>query len=139
MGKDLSQYSFDYTLDFFRTYREERKFFTLRLIDPHEFTEEVAGFLDDPLSNFLQQMMDEGHLDNTLVYFNSDHGDHINFLFSDTTSYTSERFNPFLVVLLPDSRKDDLGKHAEANAQKLLSHRDLFASDMAYLGFGDDR
>lgn len=137
MKKDLSQFSFDYTLDFFRMYREERKFFTLRLIDPHEFTEEVGGFLDDPLSRFLSKMIEEGHLDNTIVYLNSDHGDHINFLLSDTPSFRSERFNPFLVVLLPDGLKDGIGKTVELNTQKLLSHEDLFASDMKYLGFGD--
>ena len=138
LQKDLAQYSFDYTLQFFRTYQQERKFFTLRLIDPHEFSEEVAGFLDDPLSRFLGQMIAEGHLDNTIVYLNSDHGDHINFLFQDTASFRAEVYNPMLMVMIPDHQKDTMGKVIEQNTQKLLTHRDLFASDMKYLGFGDE-
>jgi arylsulfatase A-like enzyme len=95
--------------------------------------------LDDPLSKFLDQMISEGHLDNTLVYLYSDHGDHINFIFNETPSFKSELFNPLLVVLLPDSQKEIMGKIIESNTQKLLTHRDIFASDMKYLGFGNQK
>ena len=39
MKQDTLEYSFQYMFDFFNTYKYERKYFKLRMIDPHEGTE----------------------------------------------------------------------------------------------------
>ena len=135
MQQDLSAYSYKYMLDFFETYKRERKFFTLRMIDPHEFTEEVSRIIDQQLADILRRMIDLGHLDNTLVYFYSDHGDHSNYAIKATQSFEIERFNPFLYLMVPAGQKPALEPNILQNTQRLVSHRDIFATDMAHLGF----
>jgi len=134
MRKDLSQYSYRYMLDFFETYKRERKFFTLRMIDPHEFTEEVSSIVDEQIADVLREMIDRGHLDNTLVYFYSDHGDHSNYAIKPTESFEAERFNPFLYLLVPAHTQPALQANLLQNSQRLVSHRDIFATDLALLG-----
>jgi len=133
LNRDLTDYSFDYTLQFFRTYKDERKYFTVRMIDPHEFSEEVAGFFDDPLSVFVQKMIDEGHMDNTIVSFYSDHGDHMEFLLTHTESYNAEKFNPFLIYMIPRSQKDKYSENIQSNQQRVLTPKDLYTTDIKYL------
>lgn len=38
LGKDLATPTFEYATQFFRAYKEKRKYLTIRLIDPHEIT-----------------------------------------------------------------------------------------------------
>ena len=67
MGQDLATPVFDYAVKFFRKYKRERKFFTVRLIDPHEFSGVLSSFIDPVISDFLERMDTEGHLENTIV------------------------------------------------------------------------
>ena len=135
MKRDTSEYSFQYMFDFFNTYKEERKYFKLRMIDPHEGTEELTRLIDQQVADMFTRMIDAGHMDNTLVHFYSDHGDHMNFLISDTESYANEKFNPFLYVMMPDHTRDTMHETVLNNTQRLVSHKDIFASDMIHLGY----
>ena len=56
MGRDLATPHLEYALDFFRTYKKERKYFTVRFIDPHEFTGELNNFIYPLVANFLETM-----------------------------------------------------------------------------------
>jgi arylsulfatase A-like enzyme len=62
-------------------------------------------------------MMDEkGHLDNTIVYLYSDHGDHLNFLTLKTQSGQGERMNPAMFVMLPEDLDEEVGKVVGKNS-----------------------
>ena len=87
------------------------------------------------IADFLETLDKEGHLDNTIVEMFGDHGDHMNFFLQKTKSGISEKVNPMLVVTVPDTYKERIGDNLEKNTQKLLSHLDLFASDLAIVGF----
>ena len=73
-------------------------------------------------------------MDNTIVEFYGDHGDHVNYLIEYTESAYNEKLNPMLIMTVPDTLKQSIGDNLEKNTQKLLTHLDLFASDMAVLG-----
>ena len=90
MKRDTLEYSFQYMFDFFNTYKEERKYFKLRMIDPHEGTEELTRLIDQQVADMFTRMIEAGHMDNTLVHFYSDHGDHMNYLIKDTESFANE-------------------------------------------------
>lgn len=135
MKRDQSEYSFQYLLDFFNTYKDERKFFTLRMIDPHELSEEVPKIIDGMIADFITRLIEEGHLDNTLVFFHSDHGDHVNLMLMATESFKSERFNPFMYVMAPDHIKDtDAHENLVKNSQKLVGHKDIFTTALGAFG-----
>lgn len=80
-------------------------------------------------------MEKEGLLENTIIEMFGDHGDHMNFAILKTKSGISEKVNPMLVVVVPETQKDRIGTFVEKNTQKLLTNSDLFASDLAVLGF----
>jgi hypothetical protein len=77
-GESLVKMVFDYTFEFFETYKNKRKYFNVRLLEPHEFTGIANKFTDLELANFLNKMESSGHMDNTILQIYSDHGDHIN-------------------------------------------------------------
>ena len=49
LRKDLLSYSIDYTKQFFDTYKQKRKYYSLRIIDGHEATGELGNEVVDPL------------------------------------------------------------------------------------------
>ena len=134
MGDDLASPMLDYALKFFRKYRSDRKFLTVKFIDPHEFTGELSNFIDPLIGNFLEKMDKEGHLANTVLQIYADHGDHIDFILEKTDSAKNEKFNPFLYLVIPEFLEVKIGKNLEKNTQKLLTHFDIFASHYKLLG-----
>lgn len=136
LKRNILQYSMNYTKQFFDTYKDVRKFFTFRVIDTHEFTGELGNLVVDPILENLMTYLDEnGHLNNTLVYFYSDHGDHINPLGYKTISGKTERFNPFFFMILPDHLNKKYGDKVKTNTQRMTVADDIFETNLEYLGF----
>ena len=132
MGEDLTKHTLEYMHQFFNVYKNDRKYYEVRLISGHEFSGENLQFIDEHLSDSLHRLQAEGHLDNTIVYLYSDHGNHLNFLFWKTRSGVSEIMNPFMFVMVPEwfAEEGGVGEKLEANTQRLCSHFDLFWSDL---------
>ena len=89
--------------------------------------------IDPEITRFLEKLDKEGHLENTIVRIFSDHGDHVNPIGYETVSGISERYNPFMFTMIPESWEPKMGKNLEANVQKLVVAYDFFVSDMAVL------
>jgi len=134
-GKPLMDGAFNYTEQFFDTYKGKRKYFTLRIINPHEMSGELAGEVDPYLSSFLKSMDKKGHLDNTIVHIYSDHGDHISPLGHFTVSGKREKMNPFYFLMLPKDLREKYEPMIRKNQQKLITHYDFFVTDLRYLKF----
>lgn len=126
MKRDLSGMSFEYMYKFWKTYPEQRKFFTARIISPHEFSGENSRFLDPELAKILNKFDEENLLDDTIVYIYSDHGDHIDFLMWNTVSGYSELMNPPLFMILPDHLAEKHHDNLVENEQRLITHYQLF-------------
>ena len=76
-GKDTYEYVFEYAEQFWTAYKDQPKFFRMGFIDAHESTGEVVKYLDEPLTNFLKNWNEKGFLDNTMIFFVSDHGNNM--------------------------------------------------------------
>jgi membrane-anchored protein YejM (alkaline phosphatase superfamily) len=113
--QDLSSMSLEYMYKFWKTYPEDRKYFTARIISAHEFSGENSRFLDPVLAEWLEKFDSEGLLDDTIVNLYSDHGDHIDFLMWKTKSGYSELMNPFMFIMVPDHIADEHHQNLEAN------------------------
>lgn len=135
MKRDTGGLALEYARQFYDTYAEYRKFFTVRIITGHEFTGENNWYFDEELAKFLEGMDKAGHLENTIVNLYSDHGDHINFVLWQTESGRAEMTNPFLFVMVPEALDKKIGRNLKANQQKLMTHYQLFRNMIDYWEF----
>jgi len=134
MGRDLAGTSLDYMTKFFDTYKDDRKFFTIRIIAGHEFTGENNWYTDVELAKYLGVLEDKGHLQKSVLLLFSDHGDHIDYLMWQTKSGYSELMNPFLFVMVPDHLDEKIGEKLKVNQQRLMTHYEIFRSYIQYWG-----
>lgn len=69
-------------------------------MDAHEFTGELAQYLDNHIPQFFDKMINEGLLDDSIVFVMSNHGNNANLFFKGTASGKNELVNPFMMMLL---------------------------------------
>ncbi|KRX04952.1 Alkaline-phosphatase-like, core domain [Pseudocohnilembus persalinus] len=132
-GKDTFQHVLDYGYEFMNTYKNDKKVLYLEFTDAHEITDEVVGYADQPIRNFLDKLEAEGHLSKkTTVYLMSDHGQHLKKLFYVTDAikniYQQERSLPALFMLQTTDvfkEQPQIEKNLEENEQKLFGIEQL--------------
>ena len=73
-GYDTSYYMFKYSKQFWYKYKDNKKYLRLNFQDAHEFSGQVAKYLDEPLYKFLTDLYDKKLLDDTAIFLASDHG-----------------------------------------------------------------
>jgi len=91
--------------------------------------------VDPIIEDMLQYLDKNGHLENTILYIYSDHGDHINPIGYKTISGKVERFNPFFFMMVPSQINMKNGEQLRANTQRLTIPDDVFETNLEYLGF----
>ncbi len=91
-GKDSGDWQIDYAKQFFTTYKDERKFYRMMFNDAHEGTYEVIKYMDEPVLDFVKFLKREGHLEDSVLMFMSDHG--------------NSMFGPVYLLQPPDYRKE---------------------------------
>lgn len=124
-GQDSCKHQLDFSLEFWRTYKDHPKFQTINLMDSHEFTGELSYYLDQHLPSFFESMLQEGLLDDSIVLLISDHGNNANLFFKGTASGKIELANPFFMMLLSSNNAEKYGRTLAKNEQKLISAHDV--------------
>jgi hypothetical protein len=131
-GKDAAEYQIEYTKQFFDTYKDQAKIFRLSFIDAHEFSQEVIKYVDDPIYNMLNYLKIKGHLDDTLVILQSDHGTSIKGTYSiwEPRDYYNEIFLPCLFYMIPKNVTgfEDLDDSLKYNENIMTTPFDFYAS-----------
>ena len=110
-------------------------------IDAHESTGEVVKYLDEPLTNFLKNWNEKGFLDNTMIFFVSDHGNNMGEFYKlISDDFEMEKTLGTLFIMIPKiENKEEEDKIIDGlyyNMQKLITPYDLFDTmvHMAYYG-----
>ena len=99
-NKPITEYVFDGVKQFWDMYPNTPKYAAVQLITPHEETEKMLIELDDPMSSLLKQLEETHILNDTAVFFFSDHG--INFgRYAQTHDGEIEKMFPFAHLILP--------------------------------------
>ena len=75
-GKEMHKIQLDYITQFWDSYPENRKAFRSKFNENHEATGELIKYNDEDTVEFLKNFDKKGHLNKTIVYFISDHGQH---------------------------------------------------------------
>ena len=87
---------------------------------------DVDPGLDVALKSFLSRLMSEGHLNNTIVFFLSDHGNKLT-TYSSTENGKRERILPLLSIRLPRTVVSNLHyENFNENKNKLVSFLDVY-------------
>jgi hypothetical protein len=107
-NKSVLSYSLDYMNQFWEAYEKEPKFFRIGLTEAHEGTNEVIKYSDDELFNFFNDFEQKGHLKDTIVYIQSDHGLSMLGPYSAMAleDYEYELVLPAFFMILPTNMKD---------------------------------
>ena len=103
-GRDTFDYVLDYGKLFWETYKDEPKFLRLAFQEAHEGTGEVVTLLDISLEKFLNNFAINGYLDDTVIFFVSDHGNNM-FGFYEmfkVEDFVMEKVLPLWIILIPN-------------------------------------
>ena len=130
-GRDVSEYNLEYTRKFWETYIDNRKVFRLNFLEGHEDTAEVLKYLDQPLSNFLENFYKDGLFNDTILIFFSDHGLHLPRIFHILANeqFIFEKYLAFLYIVINNNDKIDY-KELLSNQQKMITPYDYHATLM---------
>ncbi len=102
-GYDTFHYLFSYSKLFWRTYSDNRKYLRLATMDSHESSYELIGLFDQPLVEFLDDLIKNGDLKDTALFIFSDHGNHMSphLKYMHSKDFEIERIMPFSFLLVP--------------------------------------
>ena len=127
-GKDTFEYVLEYGKQFWETYKDNKKFLRLGFIDAHERTQEVVKYLDEPLYLFLNDLFKKKLLENTAIFFVSDHGSGMYGLYRELQAddFLFERTLAFWFIILHNYNRENEVKNLEENQQTFLTPYDIF-------------
>ena len=73
-GKDSIEYAFEYGKQFWKAYKNNKKFLRIVNTYAHEYSGEKGKYSDNALYNFLYDLYHSNQLQNTTVFIAGDHG-----------------------------------------------------------------
>ena len=126
-GRDTFEYVIEYGEKFWEAYINEHKFLRLAFQEGHEGTGEVVTLLDIALEKFLKKFQNNGYLDDTVIFFVSDHGNNM-FGFYEmfkVEDFVHEKPLPFWFILFPKSDNETEINIIKENQQKFITAYDI--------------
>ena len=138
-GKDDVGFLFDYSEQFWRKYKNNRKFSTLIIDTAHEETGEVLKYLDDVIFNYLSSLFNDNCFKDSSIFLVSDHGLGIQSLFYIFEFYKIENELPMLYVIINDRKNisyHEQYSELQKNQQILITAYDIY-NTFNHLLYGD--
>ena len=136
-GRDTFDYVLDYGEKFFDTYKNERKFLRVAFQDAHEGTGEVVRYLDERLGLFLESFHKKGYLDDTAVFFVSDHGNNMIGFYNvfQVEDFVMEKTLASWFMILPNKESKEEVESIIGNQQKMVTPYDIHDTLLYMIGF----
>ena len=139
-GKPTSHHLFEYGLQFWRKYKNNRKFLAIISNDGHEGTLEVLKYIDNIIYNYLNELYNENLLKDSTIFLISDHGVGMPSLYYLYDFYTIEQNLPMLYILVSDRKNliyEQQYKYIHENQQTFITGFDIY-NTLGNIIFGDD-
>ena len=135
-GKDTFEYVLEYGEKFWETYINDHKFLRLSFQDAHEGTLEVVKYLDVKLAKFLENFEKKKYLDDTAIFFVSDHGNNMIGFYNilQVEDYVTEKTLGTWFMILPKKINID-EKFIEINQQRIVSPYDIHDTLLDMFGY----
>ena len=128
----------EYGNQFWRKYKNNRKFLLIVNNDGHEGTLEIIKYDDNYLLKFLKNLFTDNLLKDTIVLLLSDHGCTMPSVYHFNDSFNFDEVLPMLFILSYDNK--NLGyyeqyKYLYENQQKLITAYDIY-NTIGHLAYG---
>ena len=128
-GKPTTQYLYDYGLQFWKKYKNNRKFLAIISNDGHEGTLEVLKYADDIIYNYLEELYNENLLKDSTIFLLSDHGVGMPSFYHAYNFYSIEEHLPMLYILINDRKNliyEQQYKYINENQQTFITGFDIY-------------
>lgn len=138
-GKIDISYLFDYSNQFWRKYKDNRKFSLIVLNSGYEGTLESLKYIDDILYNYLNSLFSDNMLKDSSVILLSDHGAMMPSPYFFFDFYQIEMKLPMLYMILNDRKNISYNEqyfHIQKNQQTFITAYDLY-NTINHILFGD--
>ena len=130
-GHDSYEYVLNYTKLFWKTYAGNRRFSRMVIMDSHEASGEVISMFDEPFTNFLNELYNNGDLNDTIIFMFSDHGNHMSPLLTllPADDLEIEKIMPFFFIMIPKINENYNNKNLkEEYYQNLYKNQQSFVN-----------
>ena len=128
-GKHNIEYLLEYSIQFWRKYKNNRKYSIIISNYAHEGTLTVVKHIDEIIANFLNSLLEDNMLKDTTIFLLSDHGVGLPSIYFTTDFYKIERFLPVLLIIINDRKNltyKEQYKHIYENQQIFITPYDIF-------------
>ena len=130
-GKNNYEYLLEYTNQFWRKYKDNRKYSIIIDNHGHEGTLTVVKYIDDLIFNFLNNLFNDNLLKDSTVFLLSDHGVGMPSIYFTTEFYKIEIHLPMLFVIVNDRKNityEEQYKYIHENQQIFITPFDIYNS-----------
>ena len=131
-------YQYEYGLQFWRKYKNNRRFLLIVNNDGHEGTLEILKYDDDIVFNFLNTLYKENMLKETTIMLLSDHGCPMPSIYYFNKFFRLEKNLPMLFLFTYDKTisYNEQYKYIYENQQKFITSYDIY-NTILYLIYGN--
>ena len=139
-NKLTTAHLYEYGNQFWRKYKDNRRFLIIASNDGHEGTLECLKYLDSTIFTFLNNLFNDNLLKDTTIFLLSDHGTAIPSPYYMTQFYQTERFLPMLYIICNDRKNISYKEqymHIYKNQQILITGYDIY-NTIGNLLYGDN-
>ena len=140
-GKDSIEYAFEYGKQFWRAYKNNKKFLRIVNTYAHEYSGEKAKYSDNAMYNFLKDLFFSNQLINTTIFIAGDHGFALMGIYKllNPNDWRIEQFLPIFILINSDNYNisyDEEYSEILKNQQTLVTSFDIYYT-IRYLIFED--
>ena len=138
-GKIHTELILEYTNQFWRKYKNNRKFSLISSNDAHEGTMETLKYLDDIIYDYLNSLYNDNLLKETSIFLLSDHGVGMPSIYYLTDFYQYEFNLPMLFLLINDRKNISFKEqyfNIYENQQAFITAYDIY-NTIAHLIYGN--
>ena len=138
-GKQNIEHLYEYGNQFWRKYKDNRKFLAIISNEGHEGTLEVVKYNDNVIFNFLNNLFNANLLKDSSIILVSDHGVGMPSFYFPFHFYKLEEHLPMLYMIINDRKNasyEDQYKYIHENQQTFISSYDIY-NTIGNLIFGD--
>ena len=128
-GKMVAEHLFEYGNQFWRKYKDNRKFFNINCNDGHEGSLEGLKYNDDLIYNFLNNLYNDNLLKDSSIFLISDHGVGVPSAYYYNLFYQLEFRLPMLYIIVNDRKNisySDQYMHINENQQTFITAYDIY-------------
>ena len=139
-GKQNMEHFIEYTSQFWRKYKNNRKYALIITNHGHEGTLSVIKYLDNILYNFINSLFIDNLLKDSSIILLSDHGVGMPSIYYTYDFYTREIDLPMLYLIINDRKNktyEEQFKYMNKNQQILITPLDIY-NTIGNLAFGDN-